>query len=207
MTDARSTTLDATTTRRTALDDPRFAGASLFVAVGTLVASAVALALFFGGAGAIFGPINDVLLGITMVLIVPAVLSVKSLGAGRVGGWFTGLSWLALAGLAVVVVGQVLLVTGRIALTTSFATLGVGLVAFLAWAGGVAVLAFRTGLVARSVGWWAAALGVSLLAAAVSWGSLPMATWSIFGLALLVAFTGWLVALGRDLRTRISRPA
>lgn len=207
MSDARMSTIDATPARRSALDDPHLAGTTLLTAVGTLIASAVALALFFGGAGAIFGPVNDVLLGITMVLIVPAVLSVRSLAAGRVGAWFAGLSWLALAGLAIVVVGQVLLVLGLIPLATSFVTLGVGFVAFLAWAGGVALLAFRSRLVARSVGWWAIALGVSLLAAAVTWGALPMAAWSVFGLALLVAFTGWLVALGRDLRSRISRPA
>lgn len=206
MTDSRTTTLPGSAARGTSLDDPRLAGTSLLVAVGTLVASAIALALFFGGAGAIFGPINDVLLGLTMVLLVPAILSVRALAAGRVGAWFTGVSWLGLAGLAVVVAGQVLLVTGLIPLAASFVTLGVGFVAFLVWAGAVALLALRSGLVARSVGGWAIALGGSLAAAAVTWGVLPMTTWSIFGIALLVAFTGWLVALGRDLR-RISRPA
>lgn len=180
----------------------RAAGTSMLAAAVTLALSAVSLALFFGNVAYIFGPINDVLMAIAMVLVVPAVLVVRDLAGHRAGAWFTALTWLALGGIALLVVGQVLLVTGVIGLMTSFATLGLGLVGLLAWAFGLAALALRHGVVAPAVGRWAIATGVTLALAAVGWSLLPLMAWSVLGAALLVAFVGWLVALGRDLRAR-----
>lgn len=171
----------------------------------TLVLSAIALALFFGGAGYVFGPINDVLIAITFFLLVPGIVAVQRLAGGRVGAWFAVASVLAIIGLVEAAVGQLLLVVGVISLQTSFMTFGVGVLPFVAWGVGLVVVTRRHRIVSRAVGWWAVAfLAVSAASAAVA-ATLPM---SMAGLALVVGLplgitlTGWLVALGLDLLNR-----
>lgn len=178
-------------------DDLRRAAGTTSLAVVTLVLSGIALALFFGGMGSVFGPINDVLLGITFVLLVPALLATRRL-AER--GWFSAVALVGVAGIVELVIGQVLLVTGVISLQASFLTLGIGFLAFAAWATSLAVLTLRRELLSPAVGRWALAFAATLVLAAVTWSLLPLAAWSVFGIALFIAFTGWLLTLAGALR-------
>lgn len=172
------------------------------LATGALVLSAIALALFFGGVAPIFGPINDLLLGAVFVLLVPAVLVTSRLARRR---WFTVLAIIAVAGIAELVIGQLLLVSGIIGLQASFATLGIGFLAFATWATALAALALRRQLLTPVVGRWAVGFAVALVSASLAWALLPLAAWSVFGVALLVAFVGWLVSVDAALRGTAER--
>ncbi len=175
------------------------AGTAALAAAVTLLLSGIALALFFGGFGYIFGPVNDVLLGLTFVLLVPAILEVRLLSSSTVGSWFSWLSYAAIAGIVVLVIGQVALVTRMISLQTSFVTLSVGVLPFLVWATALAVLSLQGRLLGPALGRWGIAFALALVSAAVGWYVLPMAVWSVLGAALLVTFLGWIVTLGRQL--------
>ncbi len=189
----------------TQLLDPRFvrrAGRSALLAVGTLSLSAVALALYFGGAGGIFGPINDALIAATFVLLLPAVEAVRQLARSVTGRWFDVASAAALAGLTIGALGQVLLIAGLLPLAGSFVTLGVGALLVVGWAAALAVVTLRDRVLARPVGWWAVALVaatvVTAIGAPVS-GSGTAELSVVFGVPLLVATAGLLASLGRDL--------
>ncbi len=180
----------------------RTAGRATLLSVGMFGLSAVALALYFGDVAGIFGPINDVLIALAILLLLPAVAAVRRLSVGRVGGWFAGMSVLAAVGIAVASGGQLLLVAGLLSLEGSFVTLGVGGMLLVAWAGSHAILALRTATLPRSVGWWALALVgiVGVTAVTMPFLSLGTAALSVvFGIPILVALVGWLVALGRAL--------
>lgn len=180
----------------------RTAGRATLLSVGMFGLSAVALALYFGGVADIFGPINDVLIALAILLLLPAVAAVRRLSTGRVGGWFAGMSVLAALGIAVASGGQLLLVAGLLSLEGSFVTLGVGGLLLIAWAGSHASLAWRTATLPRSVGWWALALVgiVGVTAVTMPFLSLGTAALSVvFGIPILIALVGWLVSLGRAL--------
>lgn len=188
-----------------ALRDPAFirrAGRATLLAVGTLGLSVVALSLYFGGAGAIFGPINDALLGTTFVLLAPGVEAVRQLARGTVDRWLDVVSAAALAGIATAVVGQVLLIVGLLSLAGSFVTLGAGALLVVGWTGALAVLARRHGVLGRATGWWAIAVvgataGTAIGAPLAGLGTAELSV--VFGIPLLVATVGLLVTLGRDL--------
>lgn len=175
------------------------AGTAALAAAVTLLLSGIALALFFGGFGSIFGPINDVLLGLTFVLLVPAILEVRRLSGPNVGAWFTWLSYAAIGGIAILVVGQIGLVARLISLQTSFVTLSVGVLPFLLWAIALAILSMQHRVLGPGVGRWGVAFAASLLIAAVGWYLLPIGLWSALGAALLISFLGWIISLGREL--------
>lgn len=184
-----------------------FAGRCLRWATATLTVAAVSIGLFFGGAGYVFGPINDVTTAATLLLIVPAVLAIRRLAGGRVGGWFSVLSILTVAGLALAAGGLLSLVAGLITLNDSFVTGGIGILPFLGWLAAVAVLAVRRRVLTRRVGWLsAAAFGASILAGAVS-PLLPMSLLVfVVGLPLLALFVAWLWVTGSDLRDATHLP-
>ena len=188
-----STALDA----RGGITAPSSAGRLALAAAATLVLSGIALALFFSNVAYVFGPINDVLLGLTFVLVVPAILAVRRLAVGVTGSWITWLSYAAVAGIVLLVVGQVLLVTRLMSLGMSFITLSVGVLPFIAWTVAIGILALRGRILTRGVGVWGIGMAVALVLAAATWGVLPIGLWAAFGVALLVAFTGFLVVLGR----------
>jgi hypothetical protein len=100
----------------------RTGGYAAFAIIPLLVAAGVAFWLFLNGAGPIFGPINDLLVATCLLLLALPVLAIRALAAGDLGAWFDVLTWLALAGLALAVVGQVLLVIGILPLEGSFVT-------------------------------------------------------------------------------------
>lgn len=194
--------------RSSPLLDPAFvrrAGRATLLAVVTLGLSAVALSLYFGGAGEIFGPGNDAMLAATFALLAPAVEAVRQIARGAAGRWFGVASAAALAGIAAAVVGQVLLIVGLLPLAGSFVTLGVGGLLIVGWTGALAVIALRHGLLGRAVGWWAVALVAATVVTAVGTPLAGLGTAElsvVFGVPLLVATVGLLVALGRDLLRR-----
>ena len=194
--------------RSSPLLDPAFvrrAGRATLLAVVTLGLSAVALSLYFGGAGEIFGPVNDALLAATFALLAPAVVAVRQRSRGAAGRWFEVVSAAALAGIATAAVGQVLLIAGLLPLAGSFVTLGVGALLVVGWTGALAVIALRHGVLGRAVGWWAVALIAATVVTAVGTPLAGLGTAAlsvVFGIPLLVATVGLLVTLGRDLLRR-----
>lgn len=186
-------------------DFVRRAGRSTLLAVGALGLSAAALSLYFGGAGEIFGPVSDALLAVTFALLAPAVEAVRQLARGAAGRWFGVASAAALTGIAAAVVGQVLLIVGLLPLAGSFVTLGVGALLVVGWTGALAVIALRHGVLGRAVGWWGVALVAATVVTAVGTPLAGLRTAElsvVFGIPLLVATVGLLVALGRDLLRR-----
>lgn len=178
-----------------------FAGRCLRWATATTVAAAVSIALFFGGAGYVFGPINDVTTAATLVLIAPGVLAIRRLAGARAGSWFSLLTYVTVAGFALAAGGLLALVAGLISLNDSFVTGGIGILPFLAWLAAVAFLAVRRGVLTRRVGWLAAALiGISIAAGAA--GPLLPINVLVFalGMPLFAVLVAWLWVTGTDLR-------
>jgi hypothetical protein len=195
---------DTIVSAATAAADPprpfRLAGQCLRWATVTLAAAGVSLALFFGGAGAVFGPINDLTTAATLLLIVPGALATRRLARGRIGGWYSALTLLTVAGIAVAASGLVLLVARVITLDQSFTIGGIGMLPFLAWLGALGYAALRRGVVTPRVGWLSlGTLALSVVATAVS----PLMPMNILvfvlGLPLLAIIGLWLWVFGRDL--------
>ena len=173
----------------------RVAGLASWVALVALVLSGIALALFFGGAGAFWGPVNDALIVVTVLALLPAVIAVARLAGERGGPWVTIVTGAAIAGLVLIALGQSLLIIGRLSLEGSYVTGGVGVVPVIAWIVLVAVLALRAGILPASTGWLAVATLVAIVlvsvVAAVTRGPL---LW-VGSVALLVAISAWLAGL------------
>lgn len=179
------------------------AGYATFAAIVTLVLSGAALALFFGGAGAFWGPVNDVLIAVSLFLLIPALLAVRELArSAGVGTWFEALTLLALAGMVLAAIGQLLLVVRVIDLQASFVTGGLGTLPFLVWMGAVSYLALNGQVLSRAVGLWGAGFLLVCLVAVVGIPLLPQAVLYAMGIPLLVTLVGWLIALGRELMSR-----
>ncbi|MDH4333641.1 MAG: hypothetical protein OEW24_00005, partial [Chloroflexota bacterium] len=137
----------------------------------------------------------------TLLLILP-VLAVLLLAGDEAGWWFSILSWLAIAGLVLVAVGQLLLVVGVISLNTSFLTGGVGITPFLLWALATIWTAWSFGVPSPMVGFLlAGVLVMSALTTAVSLALPGMATGIVSGV-LTLALCAWMAALGSDLLGR-----
>lgn len=178
----------------------RFAGRCLRWATVTLAVAGVTIGLFFGGVGAIFGPINDLTTATTLVLIIPGALAVRRLAQGRVGGWFPALTLATVLGLGVAAASLVALVGGLITLNDSFLIGGVAILPFLAWLAALAYATIARGVLTRRVGWLAAAtLAIALVATAIS-PLLPMSTVVfVLGLPLFAVLAAWLWIFGTDL--------
>jgi hypothetical protein len=189
----------------TSMDSPflfRAAGYSAVLALVALIGAGVTIALFFGGAGAFWGPINDVLTAIALAALILPVLAVDRLAGSTALPWIRIVTVAAVAGLTLAAVGQMLLVVGVIDLETSFITGGLGILPFFAWLIALAVLAFGPALLPASVGW----LVVGVIALTIGVSVVAMITigpllW-IVSVALLVALAGWLGSLAADLLAR-----
>jgi hypothetical protein len=176
-------------------DLARLAGTSTWIALGALVLSGVALALFFGGAGEFWGPVNDALIVVTAIALVPAVVAVARLAGDRAAPWIAILSVAAIAGLVLIAVGQTLLIVGRLSLDGSYVTGGIGVIPVLAWIVLVAALSLGDGILPSTTGW----LAVATLAAIVVMSAIAFVTqgpvlW-VAGVGLLVVISAWLAGL------------
>jgi protein-S-isoprenylcysteine O-methyltransferase Ste14 len=108
------------------------AGISAFLAT-----PAVALAMLFWVQFSVtrenrFGVLNDIAVVVALILLILPAIAVGDLLADA-DGWFGVLSWIAIAGLVLAALGQVLLISGAISLQTSFVTGGIGIALF--WRG------------------------------------------------------------------------
>jgi hypothetical protein len=173
----------------------RAAGYAAFLTIPLLTASGIALWLFFGGAGAIFGPINDLLVAICLGLMALPVLALRMIAGGQAGPWFEVVTGLALAGLALAAIGQVLLVAGVISLESSFVTGGLGILPVLGWTVAVAILALRVGALPDQLGWASVALLAMIVVAAVGSAVLPPTGIVVVSVALLAVLAGWLAII------------
>ena len=146
----------------------RAAGMSAAVAVVAFVISAIALALFFGGAGMIWGPVNDVFIAICLIALILPILAIDRMAEGQAGIWLRVVTVAALAGAVLAATGQLLLVVGVIDLQTSFVTGGLGFLPVLVWMMALVVLGGPLGLVPTTIGRLAAAGLVLVVVASVS---------------------------------------
>lgn len=184
----------------------RASGWSTLIAIVALIVSGITIALFFGGAGAFWGPINDLATAITLVAMILPVLAIDRLATPGAGTWLRVVTVGALAGLVLGAVGQVLLVLGVIDLQTSFVTGGVGIAPFFAWLVALPILAFGSiggASLPGSVGWLAlAVICLSIAAAVVGMVATGGPILWITGIALLVGLLAWLAALASTLLSR-----
>jgi hypothetical protein len=178
------------------------AARSLYLASGTTVASMVAISLFFAGAGGFWGPVNDLLVVATVLLLLPTMAVLVRLDGDRPGRWFRLVTLAAAGGVVVIALGQLALVVGLITLDASFLTGGMGVLPVIAWVGATGALALRTPLLGRAVAVWAAAflvlIGVTVVVLAVFTTDTPTLT-GVLGGPLVVVLLGWMVSLARDL--------
>lgn len=178
------------------------AGASAVVSLIALVISGVALALFFGGAGAFWGPVNDMFLVVTVLALILPILAVDRLAAQQGVGWMRFVSIATIVGVVVIAVGQTALVLRLLTLDGSYVTGGIGFIAIIVWLVALPILAFGSAVLPSTVGWAAIAvlvlIGVEALVAAAAMGPL---LW-IASIALLGALVAWLWTLSSTLLSR-----
>ncbi|HSM38249.1 MAG TPA: hypothetical protein VK838_02870 [Candidatus Limnocylindrales bacterium] len=182
---------------------PRTAGNLAIASVVLFVAALVALALFFGGVGDFWGPINDVTIAVSLLLVIPVIWAVDGFTWPTVGIWLTVIGWAAVLGILLAAGGQLMLVIGVVPLETTFATFGIGALPYLAWILALSWVALQADVLPRGIGWW----GVGFLAvAAVSLLIAPLLPVSsatltvLLGGPLTVAYSGWLLGLAGFLR-------
>lgn len=179
------------------LDAPtldRAAGYAASAAMVSLLLAGITIFLFFGGAGAAYGPANDLLVALTLILLTLPVLAIRVIVGEGTGPLFGVLSLLAVVGLAVGAVGQVLLVLGVIDLQSSFVTGGVGILPVLVWAVALAVVAFRTEALPDLVGWTTGSMLVLIVVMIVATSVISGAAVAA-GAALLLAVEAWLASI------------
>jgi hypothetical protein len=173
----------------------RLASLSSWLAVIALVLSGIALALFFGGAGEFWGPVNDALIVVTAISLIPAMIAVARIAGDRGAPWVLVVSIAAVAGLVLIAVGQTLLIVGRLSLDGSYVTGGLGVAPVLAWIVLVAILSLGSGALPSTIGW----LAVATLAAIVVLSIIAVVTsgpllW-VGGAGLLIVISAWLAGL------------
>jgi hypothetical protein len=173
----------------------RLASMSTWVALVALVLSGIALALFFGGAGEFWGPVNDALIVVTVLALVPTVLAVARLSGERGAPWVALITAIAIAGLVLVGVGQTLLIVGRLSLDGSYVTGGLGILPVIAWIVLTAILGIAMDVLPDRTGWLAVATLVAIvvfsLTAAITVGPV---LW-VEAVALLAIISLWLGSL------------
>ena len=183
-------------------DLDRLASLSGWVAMVALILSGIALALFFGGAGEFWGPVNDALIVVTAVALIPVVLAVGQAAGDRGQPWVPIVSLASLAGLVLMAVGQTLLIVGRLSLDGSYVTGGIGVIPFIAWIVLVAVLALGLGVLPGRTGWLAVATLVTIVALSVLAAiTLGPPTW-IAGIALVTTMSALFADLALQLGSR-----
>ena len=178
------------------------AGASAVVALIALVISGITLALFFGGAGAFWGPVNDMFIVVTVLALILPMLAVDRLAADAGIGWVRLVTIGAVLGAILIAVGQTALVLGFLSLQGSFVTGGLGFIPIVVWLVALVVLTFASGVLPSPVGGAAVVvlvlIGVEALVGSATYGPL---LW-IASIALLAALVAWLWILSSTLLAR-----
>jgi hypothetical protein len=173
----------------------RLAGTSTWIAVVALILSGIALGLFFGGAGEFWGPVNDALIVVTAIALVPIVAAVARLAGERGSPWVALVSIVAVAGLILIAVGQTLLIVGRLSLDGSYVTGGIGVIPVIAWIVLVAILGLGLEVLPSRTGWLAVLTLVTIVVfsvtAAVTLGPI---LW-VEAVLLLAVISVWLGSL------------
>ena len=180
----------------------RLAGLSSWIALVALILSGVALALFFGGAGQFWGPVNDALIVLTAIALVPTVVAVARAAEPQATPWVSILTVAAVAGLVLIAVGQTLLIVGVLSLDGSYVTGGIGVIPVIAWIVLVAALSLGGGVLPSFTGW----LAIATLASIVAFSAIAVLTrgpvlW-IAGVVLLGVIGSWLASLATTLGDR-----
>jgi len=180
----------------------RLAGLSSWIALVALILSGVALALFFGGAGQFWGPVNDALIVLTAIALVPTVVAVAQAAEPQATPWVSILPVAAVAGLVLIAVGQTLLIVGVLSLDGSYVTGGIGVIPVIAWIVLVAALSLGGGVLPSFTGW----LAIATLASIVAFSAIAVLTrgpvlW-IAGVVLLGVIGSWLASLATTLGDR-----
>jgi len=138
-----------------------------------------------------------------VLLLIPVIVATLRLAPDDIGPWFAIVCWAAVLGAIVIAVIQVLLVVGAVALETSFAVGGIGIVPILGWAVGLTFLVFARDMLPVEVGWLLAA---TLVIAGVLTVSSMLAPWpvtGVIGVLFVVAFVAWLARLAAELRAAV----
>jgi len=178
------------------------AGASAVVALIALVISGITLALFFGGAGAFWGPVNDMFIVVTVLALNLPMLAVDRHAADAGIGWVRLVTIGAVLGAILIAVGQTALVLGFLSLQGSFVTGGLGFIPIVVWLVALVVLTFASGVLPSPVGGAAVVvlvlIGVEALVGSATYGPL---LW-IASIALLAAMVAWLWILSSTLLAR-----
>jgi hypothetical protein len=185
----------------------RLASLSTWVSLVALVLSGIALALFFGGAGQFWGPVNDALIVASAITLIPAVVAVLRLAGDRGAPWILVLSIATVAGLVLIAVGQTLLIVGRLSLEGSYVTGGVGVVPVLAWIVVLAVLSLGSGVLPSTTGWLAVATIAGIVVASIIGVLAQGAVLWIAGIGVLVVISGLLASLASSLGTSATSAA
>lgn len=172
-------------------------------AIAALVLAGITLALFFGGAGDVWGPVNDIFSALALVLLLPVMLAVLRLAPDDIGPWFAIITYAAIAGVLVGAAGQVILVLGGISLQASFVTGGVGIAPVLAWAIGLAVLVFTRDTLSVAAGWLLVGALVSAVLLTLSWTFLAWPVTAVMGVLMLLLLVGWLGVISGELRAAV----
>jgi hypothetical protein len=177
----------------------RAATASTVVAIVALIAAGITIALFFGGAGSFWGPVNDLFVVVTALAMILPILAVDRLATVNGVGWIRIVTVAAILGALLIAIGQMLLVLGVIELQTSFVTGGIGFIPIAVWLVALVVLTFASGALPAQVGWAAAGVLAFIVVDAVIGiaGSGPI-LW-VAGVALLTALVVWLWILSSTL--------
>jgi hypothetical protein len=181
----------------------RAAGASAVVALIALVIAGITIALFFGGAGAFWGPVNDMFVVVTVLALILPILAVDRLAAEAGIGWMRVVTIAAILGSVLIAIGQMALVLGLLSLQGSFVTGGIGFVPIVIWLVALAILSFGSGVLPPPIGWAAvivlvligvdALVGVAAATGPILW---------IVSIALLTALIAWLWILSSTLLSR-----
>ena len=180
----------------------RAAGASAVVSLIALIISGITIALFFGGAGYFWGPVNDLFIVVTVLALILPMLAVDRLAAANGIGWMRIVTIVAILGAVLIATGQMLLVLGVISLETSFVTGGVGFIPIVVWLVALIILSFVSGTLPAPIGW--AAVGVLALIvveAVVGTATSGPLLW-VASVALLAALVAWLWFLSSALLSR-----
>jgi hypothetical protein len=181
------------------IDLYRAAAASTVVAIVALIAAGITIALFFGGAGSFWGPVNDLFVVVTALALILPILAVDRLAAANGVGWMRIVTVAAVLGALLIAIGQMLLVLGVIDLQTSFVTGGVGFIPIAVWIVAMVVLAFGSGALPAAVGWAAAGvLAFIVVDAVVGIAASGPILW-VAGFVLLSALVVWLWILSSTL--------